>query len=75
MSVCVCVCVCVCECVCVRACVCVFSLGDPLGGVIGQEKDSDCGGFKVYIQILLTLSLQKVEPNSLPFEFVSDRVT
>lgn len=31
--------------------------------------------FKVYLQIILTLSLQKVEPNSLPFEFVSNRVT
>ena len=30
------------ECVCV----CILSLGDPLGGVIGQEKDSDCGGFQ-----------------------------
>ena len=56
-------------------CVCILSFGDPLGGVFGQEKDSDCGGFKVYLQILLTLSLQKVEPNSLPFEFLSDRVT
>ena len=54
---------------------CILSFGDPLGGVIGQEKDSDCGGFKVYLQILLTLSLQKVDPNSLPFEFLSDRVT
>lgn len=27
-------------------CVCILSLGDPLGGVIGQEKDSDCGGFQ-----------------------------
>ena len=31
--------------------------------------------FKVYLQIILTLSLQKVEPNSLPFEFVLNRVT